>query len=100
MLFPLLLLWGAYSISSYGYVMLRGWDIPVSSWLNPLDAYVWPAKGTNPPIIPAGQLFPGSAIKAGSGGVLGDVSAAASGAGDLLPGGGGEPGTGISPLFG
>jgi len=49
--------WVAYSVSSWGYVLLRGWDIPFRRWVSPLNPYTWPAGG--PPPIPDNQLLPG-----------------------------------------
>jgi hypothetical protein len=53
-----------YTISSYGLVLLRDWDIPFRQWVNPLNGYQYPAKGTAIPTIPLGQLFPSSATAA------------------------------------
>ena len=54
-----LLLFGAYAVGGYGYVLIRGWDIPFRGWVSPLHPYQWPAGG--PSLIPKGQVFPSSA---------------------------------------
>jgi len=54
--------WFAYAVSSYGWVLMRGWDIPFHSWVSPLNPYQWPAGGPGP--IPDSQLFPGGLITA------------------------------------
>jgi hypothetical protein len=66
--FPIALFWVAYSIGSYGIVLIRGWDITISEWVNPLKGYTWPADGSAPATIPAGQLLPGVAVGAAAGG--------------------------------
>lgn len=51
-------IFAGYSVGSYGWVLLRGYDIPLRAWFSPLHPYTWPS-GT-PPTIPDTQLFPGS----------------------------------------
>ena len=77
----ILVLFAGYTIGSYGIVLLRGWDIPWRQWVNPLDPWQWPAKGTAMPPIPAGQIFPGKGSA---------PAPAAAGAGPV-PGPGGNP---------
>lgn len=48
---------GAYAVLSYGYVLIRGWDITFKQWVDPLNPYQWPASG-DPPTVPTGQVFP------------------------------------------
>jgi hypothetical protein len=50
--------WVGYSMVSYGWVLVMGYDVPVVPWLNPLDPYDWPADG-NPGFVRKGQIFPG-----------------------------------------
>jgi hypothetical protein len=57
----ILVVFAGYAVASYGYVLLRGWDISWKQWIDPLDAYVW--AGT-PGFIPAGQVFPNQATLA------------------------------------
>lgn len=54
--------WVAYAVGSYGWVLLRGWDIPFRAWVSPLNPYQWPAGGPGP--IPDEQLFPGGQVTA------------------------------------
>lgn len=56
--FGMVVVFGAYTVSSYGWVLLKGWDIPFRSWISPLNPYQWPADGTEPPAIPPASLFP------------------------------------------
>lgn len=51
---------GWYTVASYGYVLLKGYDIPFTRWVSPLNPYRWPAKG-DPQTIPPTQVFPSSA---------------------------------------
>ena len=53
----LVLGWVAYGVGSYGWVLLRGWDIPARAWFSPLNPYQWP-KGGTPPVIPDTAVFP------------------------------------------
>lgn len=61
MFVPLLILAAGYTIGSYGWVLVKGYDIPFRQWVSPLNPWSW--SGTPPP-IPAGQLFPSSASAA------------------------------------
>lgn len=47
--------WTGYAFASWGYVLVRGWDICLRQWLSPLHPYQW--HGT-PGMIPSGQVFP------------------------------------------
>jgi hypothetical protein len=58
MIFPILLIFGAYSISSYGVVLVKGWNITASEWINPVAGFAWPTDGSAPLCVPPGQLFP------------------------------------------
>lgn len=50
-----ILAWTGYALVSYGYVLIRGWDISWKQWVNPLNPYSgpWP-----PQTIPDGTLLP------------------------------------------
>ena len=52
-----LLVFAAYTFGGYGYVLVRGWDIPFRAWVSPLHPYTWPSGA--PPLIPDYQIFPG-----------------------------------------
>lgn len=45
-----------YAVLSYGWVLLKGWNISWKSWISPLKPYVWPPA--TPPPVPQGQVFP------------------------------------------
>lgn len=54
-----IVMWFAgYTIASYGYVLLKGWNITLRQWVSPLNPYQWPSSGTVPS-VPKGQVFPG-----------------------------------------
>ena len=53
------LLWGGYDVMTWGYVLIRGWNIKFLTWSNPIHPYIWPKDGTNPPLIPQGRTWPG-----------------------------------------
>lgn len=55
-----------YTASSYGVALLRGYDIPLKNWVDPLHPYQWPAGKV--PTIPPGQVFPGGQSAANDGG--------------------------------
>lgn len=73
MLVPVLLIFGGYSLASYGWVLLQGWDIPARQWFSPLHPYQFTA-GQEPAKVPAGQVFPGAANKSkGDGSAFGST---------------------------
>lgn len=51
----MLIVFAGYAVISYGYVLIRGYDITWKAWLDPLNPYQW--NGTPTP-IPATQVFP------------------------------------------
>lgn len=54
-----LVAWFGYGLASWGYFMVKGYDVPLSSWLNPVHPFT--GKPSDAGTIPAGQIFPGSA---------------------------------------
>ena len=52
------LLWGGYDVMTWGYVLIRGWNIKFLTWSSPIHPYEWPKSG-DPPKIPQGRLWPG-----------------------------------------
>lgn len=58
-------LFAGYTVAGYGWVLLKGWDIPFRQWVSPLHPYTWPAGGGDPPPIGADRLFPSSTPGAG-----------------------------------
>jgi hypothetical protein len=57
MTFAILAIFGGYAIGSYGWILLKGYDITFKQWVNPLNPYTWPASGT-PGKVAAGSVFP------------------------------------------
>lgn len=52
----ILVIFAGYAVTSYGVVLLKGWNVPLRSWIDPLHPYRWPAAG--PGFIPSGSVFP------------------------------------------
>jgi hypothetical protein len=52
----ILIIFAGYTIASYGAVLLKGYDIPFSRWINPLNPWQWPSGAV--PVVPAGQILP------------------------------------------
>jgi hypothetical protein len=52
--------WWGYVAGSYGWVLIQGYDVPITGWLNPLHPFQWPPGG-NPGYVRKGQIFPGGA---------------------------------------
>ena len=48
-----------YGIGSWGWILTKGYNIPLRSWFSPLNPYKWPAQGATIPTVPQGRLFPG-----------------------------------------
>lgn len=44
-----------YTLSSWGYVLVRGYNITLGEWLDPVHAYKWPKE---PKKVPHGHIFP------------------------------------------
>lgn len=58
MTFGILILSGAYAIGTYGWILVKGWDIPLRAWVSPLAPYTWPKYPDEPPKIPGSQVWP------------------------------------------
>jgi len=52
----IIILFAGYCVASYGVVLLRGYDITLKEWLDPVHPYQWP-KG-KVPLIPATRVYP------------------------------------------
>jgi hypothetical protein len=52
--------WAGYSMASWGWILIEGYDVPLTAWINPLHPYEWPPGG-NPGFVRKGQIFPGGA---------------------------------------
>ena len=57
MLVAIGLIWAGYGVASWGWVLVKGYNITLSEWFSPLHPYTWPAG--DPPKVPLGQIFPG-----------------------------------------
>jgi len=62
-MFPIgaLVLWAGYGISSWGWILVKGYNITLREWFTPLHPYEWPS-GT-PETVPVGSVFPTSKSK-------------------------------------
>lgn len=63
---PIIVIFAGYTAASYGYILMRSWEIPFRAWISPLHSYQWPADGSPPPQMPEGQLWPGGAVAPGT----------------------------------
>jgi len=51
----LVIIFAGYAITSYGVVLLRGYNIPWKQWINPLNPWSWQTGVTQ---TPATQILP------------------------------------------
>lgn len=56
----ILLLLGGYAVGSYGYVLIKGYNITAREWFSPLNPFTWPPVGSDIPRVPKGSIFPAS----------------------------------------
>lgn len=77
-MFPIaaVLVWAGYAVSSWGYVLVKGWDISLREWVSPLHPYRF--SGT-PAKLPDTVILPGQS-SATSGGAAEASGAAGGGA--------------------
>lgn len=47
-----------YGVTSYGWVLVKGYNVPARAWWNPMHPFDWPPDG-NPGFVPQGRIFPG-----------------------------------------
>lgn len=52
----IVLIWGGYAVGSWGYLLVKGYNITLREWVSPLHPFTGPlaAAGTVPP----GSVFP------------------------------------------
>lgn len=61
-----LAVWAAYGVGTWGWCLVKGYNITFLEWFNPADPYEW--DGT-PPMVPTGSVLPvasASTSKSGS----------------------------------
>lgn len=56
-------IWWGYGLGSYGWVMIKGYDVSMASWFTPVGTFAWTS---NPGFVPKGQVFPGQAPGSGT----------------------------------
>lgn len=54
----MLLTFAGYGVGSYGWVLVKGYDISIRQWFSPLNPWTWPAPGHNTPRVPKGHIWP------------------------------------------
>lgn len=54
----MLVVWGGYGLTTWGWILVKGYDVSFAQWFNPVKRFEWPQG--KPPMIPANQIFPGS----------------------------------------
>lgn len=61
----MLLIWGGYSVTLWGWCLLRNYNVTLGQLMSPVHPYAgkWP-----PAAIPPGQIWPGSAVASPTGG--------------------------------
>ena len=59
------IVWFGYSLASWGYILIKGYNIKFTDWINPLHPY---SGGWNPPpkIDNSNVLLPGGSSSTGS----------------------------------
>lgn len=50
--------WAGYAVTSFGWVLIKGWNITFAEWVRPWNTYEFPAGGAAPPPIPNTQVWP------------------------------------------
>lgn len=61
-----LLLLAGYGVGSYGYVLIKGYNITAREWFSPLNPFTWPPVGADIPRVPKGFIFPTSSASSAS----------------------------------
>lgn len=56
----MILTWAGYGLGSWGWCLVKGYNITLRAWFSPLHPYQWPKSGAVP-VVPKGHLFPTSA---------------------------------------
>lgn len=51
-------LWAGYGIATWGYALLKGWNVPFVPWFDPVNTYQWPKPPDAPAQIPDTQVNP------------------------------------------
>ena len=62
-MFPLgiAMVWAGYGLGSWGWILVKGYNITLREWFSPLHPYQWPAStSATIPRVPKGSLFPTS----------------------------------------
>jgi hypothetical protein len=58
----MVLAWLGYGLGSWGYFLVRGYDVKLGDWLNPVHVYTANPLKAGP--VPASQVFPGDTAAA------------------------------------
>jgi len=51
-----LIVWGGYAVTSWGLCLIKGYNVTLGQWVNPVSPFQWPSGPV--PLIPATQIWP------------------------------------------
>jgi hypothetical protein len=66
--------WGAYGMTTWGWCLVKGYNITFANWFDPLHPYMW--TGNEPELVPAGSVLPTSGAQSSSTSVAAPVESA------------------------
>lgn len=72
-----LIIFAGYGVGSYGWVLVKGYNITPKQWFSPVNFFQW---SSNPGMVPPGQVFPGGSSSSGSSSASSASSSSAGGA--------------------
>jgi hypothetical protein len=70
------LIWGGYTVTLWGYCLVRGYNVTLAQLANPRTIYKWSARM---PEIPQGMLLPGKQAAAAPAQVIATTTTPAAG---------------------
>lgn len=66
--------WAGYGLTSWGYCLLKGWNIGFGDWFNPVRPWEWTAENAaTPPLIPPTKVNPAPPLEKEAGGSAGKI---------------------------
>lgn len=59
-MFPVgvLIAWAGYGLGSWGWILVKGYNITFTEWFNPVHVFEWPGPQAKIPMVPAGSVWP------------------------------------------
>lgn len=70
--FGMILAWAGYGLGSWGYILVKGYNITLREWFSPLHPYTGDLASAG--TVPQGQIFPGAAGGGQGGGTSGTLA--------------------------